>query len=98
MYEGGILLSEFGSRRRRSYETQKLVMEGLIRADKELKGTAPGRLSGTSNVTSDLAISQIITLTWVHSGSLRSHVRLNSHRYYCTVRNFDAITTPGTSD
>ncbi|KZT57904.1 nicotinate phosphoribosyltransferase [Calocera cornea HHB12733] len=47
----GIAFSEFGTRRRRSYKAQKLVMDGLVRARDEL-GAAPGvgKLSGTSNV------------------------------------------------
>ncbi|KAG8942046.1 nicotinate phosphoribosyltransferase [Tulasnella sp. 424] len=50
LYLGGIALSEFGTRRRRSYDAQKLVIEGLIRAHRELSATSQGRLSGTSNV------------------------------------------------
>lgn len=49
--EHGCLYSEFGTRRRRDYHTQDLVMQGLISA----AGTASergykGKLSGTSNV------------------------------------------------
>ncbi|KAG9049761.1 nicotinate phosphoribosyltransferase [Tulasnella sp. UAMH 9824] len=50
MFQGGIALSEFGARRRRSYDTQKLVIEGLLRAHREFSSTSKGRLSGTSNV------------------------------------------------
>ncbi|KZO96733.1 nicotinate phosphoribosyltransferase [Calocera viscosa TUFC12733] len=48
----GIAFSEFGTRRRRSYRSQKLVMHGLVRARDELEGKKPGmgKLSGTSNV------------------------------------------------
>ena len=50
-------MSEFGTRRRRAYWVQKQVIEGLIRANKELQneqqhpadGTT-GILTGTSNV------------------------------------------------
>ncbi|KAH6913253.1 nicotinate phosphoribosyltransferase [Coprinopsis sp. MPI-PUGE-AT-0042] len=41
--------SEFGTRRRRSFKTQELVVQGLVRATQDSKDQ-PGRLSGTSNV------------------------------------------------
>lgn len=47
----GCNFSEFGTRRRRDYQTHQLVMQGLVRAAKE--GSAegyPGKLTGTSNV------------------------------------------------
>ena len=43
----GIVFSEFGTRRRRDYKTQDLVMRGLTKAIEE-PGT--GKLAGTSNV------------------------------------------------
>jgi nicotinate phosphoribosyltransferase len=48
----GIAFSEFGTRRRRSYEAQKIVMQGLVDARNELTGdgTLRGKLTGTSNV------------------------------------------------
>ena len=51
LLRGGVMLSEFGTRRRRSFEGQKLVMQGLIAASAAV-GTDPphGRLLGTSNV------------------------------------------------
>ncbi|KAG8876387.1 nicotinate phosphoribosyltransferase [Tulasnella sp. 331] len=50
LYEGGVLLSEFGARRRRSYAAQNAVMKGLVRADKSRPEGVKGKLSGTSNV------------------------------------------------
>jgi nicotinate phosphoribosyltransferase len=48
LLENGCLVSEFGSRRRRDYQTHDLVIQGLVRASKQegLKG----KLAGTSNV------------------------------------------------
>lgn len=48
----GIVFSEFGTRRRRSYDAHKIVMQGLIDARNELTGdgTLRGKLTGTSNV------------------------------------------------
>ncbi|KAI0951566.1 hypothetical protein AcW1_008580 [Taiwanofungus camphoratus] len=48
LLKAGCVFSEFGTRRRRSYHTQDLVMKGLLRASEELSGA--GKLSGTSNV------------------------------------------------
>lgn len=51
LLEGGCIVSEFGTRRRRDYHTQALVIRGLVKASKEgtQKGL-PGKISGTSNV------------------------------------------------
>ncbi|KAL8947174.1 MAG: hypothetical protein Q9222_006512 [Ikaeria aurantiellina] len=47
----GCVFSEFGSRRRRDYHTQDLVIRGLKRAAADGQGKGwKGRLSGTSNV------------------------------------------------
>lgn len=49
----GIALSEFGTRRRRSYATHAAVIEGLVAAQREMEAApAPGhgRFLGTSNV------------------------------------------------
>ena len=52
LLRNGVMLVEFGTRRRRSLETHGLVLEGLIRAHKELSNDPEikGRLVGTSNV------------------------------------------------
>ena len=51
LIKGGCMFSEFGTRRRRDYHTQDLVMQGLKQA--ALEGTQhawKGKLRGTSNV------------------------------------------------
>ncbi|KAL8707793.1 MAG: hypothetical protein Q9220_007245 [cf. Caloplaca sp. 1 TL-2023] len=51
LIENGCVFSEFGSRRRRDYHTQDLVIQGLKRAAVTGQGKGwTGRLSGTSNV------------------------------------------------
>ncbi|EDU50354.1 PncB Nicotinic acid phosphoribosyltransferase [Pyrenophora tritici-repentis] len=51
LLEKGCIFSEFGSRRRRDYHTQDLVLQGLRRAvDEGTKAGWKGKLSGTSNV------------------------------------------------
>jgi len=47
LIEAGCTFSDFGSRRRRSYHTQDLVVKGLVRASRDIPGE--GRLTGTSN-------------------------------------------------
>lgn len=49
LLEAGCQVSEFGSRRRRDFHTQDLVIRGLVRAMKD-SPQAPGRIRGTSNV------------------------------------------------
>ena len=49
MLQHGCKFSEFGTRRRRDYKTQDIVMRGLIGASREIKN-ATGSLMGTSNV------------------------------------------------
>lgn len=47
----GIRYSEFGTRRRRSYQTHRIVLEGLISGDSSTSSSAAnGKLLGTSNV------------------------------------------------
>ncbi|KAJ6544846.1 nicotinate phosphoribosyltransferase [Mycena vulgaris] len=48
LLKGDCVFSEFGTRRRRSFETQDIVVESLVRACQETE--SKGRLSGTSNV------------------------------------------------
>ena len=63
LVHAGIFYSEFGSRRRRSYETHRIVLQGLIRGEREVRKStssssdingstsiAKGKLLGTSNV------------------------------------------------
>ena len=49
LLDNGCLFSEFGSRRRRDYKTQDLVMQGLVDASQRSAGKS-GKLGGTSNV------------------------------------------------
>jgi nicotinate phosphoribosyltransferase len=48
LIRGGCVFSEFGTRRRRDYRTQDLILRGLLAASKALDG--PGKFGGTSNV------------------------------------------------
>jgi nicotinate phosphoribosyltransferase len=51
LIQHGCKFSEFGTRRRRDYHTQDLVMEGLCRAAGNMANEGwKGRLLGTSNV------------------------------------------------
>jgi len=51
LMQDGCIFSEFGSRRRRDYHTQDLVIQGLLAAQKEAEQQSlRGKLSGTSNV------------------------------------------------
>jgi nicotinate phosphoribosyltransferase len=51
LLENGCIVSEFGTRRRRDYHTQDLVLQGLRQAQEEASHNGwPGKLSGTSNV------------------------------------------------
>lgn len=51
LLEHGCVFSEFGSRRRRDYHTQDLVMQGLCRAGREAEQKGlEGKFTGTSNV------------------------------------------------
>ncbi|RPB21061.1 nicotinate phosphoribosyltransferase [Terfezia boudieri ATCC MYA-4762] len=53
LLQGGCVFSEFGTRRRRSYATQEMVLRGLMKAAEEHKQNninTGGIFSGTSNV------------------------------------------------
>jgi len=51
LLEQGCLVSEFGSRRRRDYHTQQLVLEGLLQAQHHGDTHSyKGKITGTSNV------------------------------------------------
>ncbi|GAA5961176.1 hypothetical protein JCM21900_005889 [Sporobolomyces salmonicolor] len=54
LFEAGCIVSEFGSRRRRTYLAQDIIMRGLVAADKEYGSGSGiegrGKLAGTSNV------------------------------------------------
>jgi nicotinate phosphoribosyltransferase len=49
LLEAGCTFSEFGTRRRRSYYTQDVVVQSLIRASNDMPDK--GKVSGTSNVS-----------------------------------------------
>lgn len=79
-------MSEFGTRRRRTYWAQKQVIEGLIRANKELlsgqpnptDGSTAGVLVGTSNVRGFSSTSR--TRSHLLIGSLRAPLRPHASR------------------
>jgi nicotinate phosphoribosyltransferase len=48
LIEAGCQFSEFGTRRRRTFKTQDIVVAAFKRASTEING--PGSLTGTSNV------------------------------------------------
>ena len=51
LFQEGCILSEFGTRRRRSFKTQDEVVAGLIRANAAMASQSKGgKLFGTSNV------------------------------------------------
>jgi len=53
LLQGGCAFSEFGTRRRRSYATQEMVLGGLIKAaeaHKQSNNNTGGVFTGTSNV------------------------------------------------
>ncbi|KAF9493380.1 nicotinate phosphoribosyltransferase [Pleurotus eryngii] len=50
LIEAGCVFSDFGTRRRRSFEIHDLVVQNLVRAANELQGPHPGRLTGSSNL------------------------------------------------
>ena len=49
LFEADCRISEFGTRRRRSFKAQEIVIQAFVRASREIPGK--GGLAGTSNVT-----------------------------------------------
>ncbi|KAJ3535969.1 hypothetical protein NM688_g6901 [Phlebia brevispora] len=80
----GCVFSEFGTRRRRSFHTQDLVMKGLVRASHDFPNT--GKLMGTSNVHLALkynvppigTIAQRLSEWYMGIGALRGYEHANS--------------------
>ena len=54
LLRAGIHFSEFGTRRRRSYHIQDLVVGVLLRAERDLTSETKGKVVGTSNVSTAL--------------------------------------------
>lgn len=53
LFEAGCVLSEFGSRRRRTYKAHDIIMRGLIKANEDCGNGQEGKggkLAGTSNL------------------------------------------------
>ncbi|KXN85875.1 putative nicotinate phosphoribosyltransferase [Leucoagaricus sp. SymC.cos] len=81
LLEAGCSLSEFGTRRRRSFHGQDLVVKSLVRASEEITKTR-GRLGGTSNVhlahKYNLAPIGTIAHEWFMGiGALRGYKHVN---------------------
>ncbi|KAL1949796.1 hypothetical protein VTO73DRAFT_8677 [Trametes versicolor] len=78
----GCSFSEFGTRRRRSYHTQDLIMEAILRAQKD-SPDAPAKVSGTSNVHLAMKYNVTPVGTIAHEwfmgvGALKGYERANS--------------------
>ena len=67
LLEAGCVISEYGTRRRRSYDTHDLIVGQLVRAQKDRPGR--GKLSGTSNVSS-------ISVAWAFAPNPAMQVHL----------------------
>ena len=71
LLQGGCAFSEFGTRRRRSYATQEVVLRGLMKAAEEHRQSninTGGVFTGTSNVH--------FAHRWDSSSPLRTHKKL----------------------
>ena len=81
----GIVFSEFGTRRRRSYDAHKIVMQGLVDARNHLTGdgTLRGKLTGTSNVHLAMLfnVNPVGTIAheWIMGGSTLEAALCRSH-------------------
>lgn len=81
LLEAGCVFSEFGTRRRRSYHVQDVVLDQLIRAEKNHPGR--GKLSATSNahLAQKYGIKPIGTIAheWIMGiGAMRGYEHANS--------------------
>ncbi|KAF9803225.1 hypothetical protein IEO21_09719 [Rhodonia placenta] len=80
LLKAGCTFSDFGTRRRRTFETQRIVVEALIRASHDVNG---GKLLGTSNVhlAREYKVSPIGTIAheWFMAvGALKGYEHANA--------------------
>lgn len=87
MLENGVILSEFGTRRRRSFATHEAVIQGLLDAHTDIQSSnqpGAGKLLGTSNVyfakKYHLAPSGTIAHEWTMGiAAIRGYDHANLH-------------------
>ena len=84
--ESDCIISEFGTRRRRSYRIQDLVVGELIKAYKNTPSSR-GRLAGTSNVRQRW-LNPLNTSSNTGTGSPGSTTRYSTHWNDCPVGGF----------
>ncbi len=82
LLEAGCFFSDFGTRRRRSFRTQDLVVQGLILAVEKNSNTG-GRFSGTSNVSNGAFCLLRLQATFL--GPSRTQIRPYSNRHHSSV-------------
>lgn len=93
----GIRYSEFGTRRRRSYATHKIVIEGLVAGDAHAVATASnaGKLLGTSNVhfahLYDLIPSGTVAHEWTMAVAALSGYQ---HANLQALQKWDSVYSP----